>query len=198
MAHLEYFENSKNSILCEPSQKIEFPLSEDQKQCIKHLIKFHDALGGVGLAAPQIGYSWSIMIVEISKDAASIRDHATPFEKTVFINPSYTPQKNAKIVEDFEGCFSLKDTCGWVPRYNKIHFQAFDEKGIFFEWDAEGFLARVLQHETDHLDGILIKDRMNEDSVQGSLHEMIEKRRNSLPLDKRAIFDKIRKKQTEN
>ena len=82
----------------------------------------------------------------------------------VFINPEITKYEG-DIVEDYEGCLSIKDVYGKVPRHNKVRVKALDENGKPFRVTAEGFLARIFQHEIDHTNGIVfidhIKDKEN-------------------------------------
>jgi len=77
----------------------------------------------------------------------------------VLINPEITPV-GKETVEDWEGCLSIPDIRGRVPRARQISVRAFDRMGKKIELDASGFTARVIQHETDHLDGVLFFDRM--------------------------------------
>ena len=74
--------------------------------------------------------------------------------KTLWINPSYEPL-GEEMHEDYEACFSVKDIAGLVRRYKQVHYRAYDKDGKLIEGKAEGFLARIIQHEIDHLNGIL-------------------------------------------
>lgn len=105
---------------------------------------------GVGLAAPQIGLSRRIIVCNptgIKKDEMAI------------INPVITPKKGAK-VRDCEGCLSVPEITGEVARFFRIGVKGKDLEGQELSFEAEGLLARVIQHETDHLDGILFIDRL--------------------------------------
>ena len=107
---------------------------------------------GVGLAAPQIGVSQRVIVVDVS---AQERDRPP----IGLINPRVTVGEGMSIAE--EGCLSIPDVYGDVPRYTNIEVEALDRDGEPFTFKADGFYARVLQHEIDHLDGILFVDHIS-------------------------------------
>lgn len=123
---------------------------------------------GVGLAAPQIGVSRQVAVIDIS---AKDQDN----ELIVLINPEITSGEGSQV--DEEGCLSVVDLTAKVKRFERITVKARDIKGNSREFEAEGWFARVIQHETDHLNGILFIDRLS-----------------SL---KRALYKKKRKKQLQ-
>jgi peptide deformylase len=108
---------------------------------------------GVGLAAPQVheGLRVFVALLDEDPDAKS--------EAAVIINPEIAPNGSA-IEEGWEGCLSIPDIRGMVPRYTDIHLRALDRAGRTIELPLKNFPARVAQHETDHLDGVLFFDRM--------------------------------------
>lgn len=110
---------------------------------------------GVALAAVQIDRLYKIVIVRNNYDDKN--DHTF----TVFINPKITKFEGA-IEEDFEGCLSVKDLYGKVPRHTKVRVKAIDEHGKEFRVTAEGFLARIFQHEIDHTNGIVFIDHIKD------------------------------------
>lgn len=110
---------------------------------------------GVALAAVQIDKLYRVVIVRNDFDDKHNRDF------TVFINPTIA-KYYGDIVEDFEGCLSIKDIYGKVPRYNKVKVDAMDAEGKMFRINAEGFLARVFQHEIDHTNGIVYIDHIKD------------------------------------
>jgi len=112
---------------------------------------------GVGLAAPQIHESLRIFVAAINGEDEP-QAGETP-EPIAVINPEITVVDN-EAVEDWEGCLSIPDIRGRVPRAREIKVRAYDRHGDRFELRAHDFPARVIQHETDHLDGILFFDRM--------------------------------------
>ena len=112
---------------------------------------------GVGLAAPQIHEGLRIFVAAIAPEN---EDPLSPDdEPMVFINPVITPA-GPEIVEDWEGCLSIPDIRGRVPRARAIRVVAMDRSGGKIDIASQDFPARVIQHETDHLDGVLFFDRM--------------------------------------
>lgn len=110
---------------------------------------------GVALAAVQIDKLYRVVVIRDDFDDKLNRNF------TVFINPVITKYEG-KIVEDFEGCLSIKDIYGKVPRYEKVKVKAIDLNGREFRVKAEGFLARIFQHEIDHTNGIVFIDHIKE------------------------------------
>ena len=110
---------------------------------------------GVALAAVQVDKLYRIVVVRNDFDDKKNRDFTT------FINPTIAKYEG-KITEDFEGCLSVKDIYGKVPRYERVKVDAVDENGNKFRVTAEGFLARVFQHEIDHTNGIVFIDHIKE------------------------------------
>jgi peptide deformylase len=115
---------------------------------------------GVGLAAPQIHEGVRLFVAAIDVGANSDEDDdAEDIEPIALINPEITPI-GGDLFEDWEGCLSIPDIRGLVPRAKEIAVRAYDRKGDRIEIRARDFPARVIQHETDHLDGVLFLDRM--------------------------------------
>ena len=118
------------------------------------------AANGAGLAAPQIGED--VQLVVFGTDAPNPRyPEAPPVPRTVLINPVITPI-GAEEEEDWEGCLSVPGLRGVVPRWRRIRYSGFDEKGRPVEREVEGFHARVVQHECDHLAGKLYPMRVRD------------------------------------
>lgn len=117
------------------------------------------ALDGVGLAAPQIGVSLRVVIFEVNANPRYPDAESVP--QTVLINPVLTPLSD-EMEEDWEGCLSVPGMRGLVPRYTKLRYQGRDEKGGSIDRTVSGFHARVVQHECDHLDGILYPMRIRD------------------------------------
>jgi peptide deformylase len=110
---------------------------------------------GVGLAAPQVHETARLFVAVL--DAGDEPDPQS--EPVALINPEISVV-GADVEEDWEGCLSIPEIRGRVPRAREIKVRAFDRKGDRFELRAHGFTARVIQHETDHLNGVLFVDRM--------------------------------------
>jgi peptide deformylase len=116
-------------------------------------------LNGAGLAAPQIGVPLRVVIFGVKSNPRYPGIDDVP--DTVLINPVLTPL-SGEIEEGWEGCLSVPGMRGWVPRYQKLKYSGFDEQGHRFEREVEGFHARVVQHEADHLDGVLYPMRIRD------------------------------------
>ena len=130
------------------------------QRLIDDMVATMDEYSGIGLAAPQVHESLRIFVAGIRiGDEPIQRDesHEVPF--VVVINPEVTPVGRA-VVEGWEGCLSIPDIRGRVPRAESVRVRALDRTGAPREFTAHGLPARVIQHETDHLDGILFFDRM--------------------------------------
>jgi len=121
---------------------------------------------GVGLAAPQVGVPLQLVVIEdtleaiqrLSPEQAAERERR-PVPLQVLINPILTRAEGA--AEFFEGCLSVAGYTAIVPRANKVHVEALNQNAEPVIIDAEGWYARILQHEIDHLSGVLYIDRMN-------------------------------------
>jgi peptide deformylase len=118
---------------------------------------------GVGLAAPQIHESISIAVIESHGPRGEI-------PMTVLVNPDVTIL-DEQLMEDWEGCLSVPDFRGRVPRYRKLRVDAWDRQGNKIQFVVEGFFARVVQHEFDHLMGRVYLDRMRDLSTLTHLAE---------------------------
>ena len=120
---------------------------------IDTMVEYH----GVGLAAPQVHEGLRIFVASLDVEDDETRD-SDP-EPIALINPEITVV-GSDVVEDWEGCLSIPDVRGRVPRAREIRLRALDRNGGRLELRAHDFPARVMQHETDHLDGVLFFDRM--------------------------------------
>jgi peptide deformylase len=114
---------------------------------------------GVGLAAPQIHEGLRLFVAAIDVGRSDEGDDDEGAEPIALINPEITPV-GGDVVEEWEGCLSIPDIRGLVPRAREIVVRGYDRKGERVEIRAHDFPARVIQHETDHLDGVLFLDRM--------------------------------------
>jgi peptide deformylase len=116
-------------------------------------------LNGAGLAAPQIAVPLRVVIFGVTANPRY--PGIEPVPDTVLINPEIMPLSDEE-QEGWEGCLSVPGMRGWVPRWRRLRYKGFDEKGKLFEREVEGFHARVVQHEVDHLDGILYPMRIRD------------------------------------
>lgn len=118
------------------------------------------AANGAGLAAPQIGENWQVVVFGNGQVNPRYPD-APPVPKTVLINPVITPL-GLEEEEDWEGCLSVPGLRGKVPRFKRIRYQGFDASGSPVLREVDGFHARVVQHECDHLQGKLYPMRIRD------------------------------------
>ena len=139
------------------SVEVTDPVAPEVKQIIKELKQAMIAYGGVGIAAPQIGINQRILMFGFEKSQRYPNEQAVPF--TVLINPTVT-LLGTQTVEGWEGCLSLPGLRGKVSRHYQVSYSGWNEQGEKIERTVKGFHARVVQHEYDHLDGILYIDRL--------------------------------------
>lgn len=185
-------------VLTTPAEKVQFPLCSEDKELIAAMKNKLEQLGGVGLAAPQINVPRQIIAIYIPDEVRLLRDGVNDlYPLHVLINPRYEAVPGSAVHHDFEGCYSVSSKAGKVPRYEQIKVRYYDEAGLVHEQIEHGFYARVLQHEIDHVHGILITDRLTADCVQGTVEEMSLLRRAELPADKQATFDHIMAKKAK-
>jgi len=134
------------------------------------------SLHGAGIAAPQIGVSLRVVIFEVQENPRY--PQVTPVPYTVLINPELTPIGHEE-EDGWEGCLSVPGMRGLVPRLRQLRYRGVDRYGAPIDRTVEGFHARVVQHEVDHLDGILYPQRIRdlrefgfEDVLAGQLTAM--------------------------
>ena len=122
----------------------------------------HDTMAaenGAGIAAPQIGVSLRVVIFGF--EASERYPDAPPVPQTVLINPQLEVQDDDR-EEDWEGCLSVPGMRGLVPRFKRLRYRGFDASGQPIDRTVDGFHARVVQHEVDHLDGVLYPMRITD------------------------------------
>ena len=117
------------------------------------------SLNGAGIAAPQIGVSLRVVIFEVADNPRY--PHVSPVPYTVLVNPQLT-RLGEEQAEGWEGCLSVPGLRGLVPRHTRLRYRGFDLHGAPIDRTVEGFHARVVQHEVDHLDGILYPQRIRD------------------------------------
>jgi peptide deformylase len=170
------------SVLRTPAKELSFPLTAEDRHDLATLEKkFDEEENCAGLAAPQIGISKRIIVFSAPDDPELKKwreDLTQTMEKAIWINPSYEAIGEDKH-EDYEGCFSVTDRGGNVKRFKKVRYKAYDPNGGLIEGKAEGFLARIIQHEVDHLNGTLFVDYVPKDQLL-DLEELREQRRREL------------------
>jgi peptide deformylase len=135
---------------------------------IDDMIETMKEYDGVGLAADQVHESKQIAVLEVADNPRYPEKPRVPL--TVLVNPTITPLSE-DMEEDWEGCLSIPDLRGMVPRYKSVRVQALDRDGKAVDFVADEFHARVIQHEFDHLNGKVYLDRMRDFSTLTFLQE---------------------------
>lgn len=137
-----------------PTKSIKSPILQ---KFIDDMIETMREYSGVGLAGPQVHESLQIVVIEAHENPRYPQTPTIPL--AVLINPTVEPLTD-ETDEDWEGCLSIPDIRGKVPRYREVRVQAHDRDGKELDFSVKDFFARVIQHEHDHLQGILFLDRM--------------------------------------
>jgi len=148
-----------NAQLATPSSPVKNFTDGELKALIQDMEDSMHAHGGIGIAAPQIGCNLRVILYGF--DHSERYPNEKPVSKTVLVNPTLE-MLTEEMIEGWEGCLSVPGLRGFVPRYTKLRYNAFDINGNPLTGIAEGFHARVLQHECDHIDGILFPRRIND------------------------------------
>jgi peptide deformylase len=156
-------------VLRERAQRVERFATPELRALVQDMKDTMKAKNGAGLAAPQIGVGQRVVIFGVQDNPRYPDAEEVPF--TVLVNPQIV-LLTREIEEGWEGCLSVPGMRGVVPRYTKLRYSGFDEEGAPIERVAEGFHARVVQHECDHLDGILYPQRMTDMSRFGFIEEL--------------------------
>lgn len=137
-----------DKVLRAPTQKVVFPLSEEMKELTLDMMDTVKAADGIGLAAPQVGKSVKLVVINLEKSGLELF-------------PLYNPKilkRGFKKIEIEEGCLSLPGIFGMVKRPKKIKVEAQNMKGEKVVFEDDGWVSRVVQHEVDHIDNVLIID----------------------------------------
>ncbi len=142
--------------------------SAPMQKFIDDMIETMKEYDGVGLAADQVHESKQLAVLEVADNPRYPSKPHVPL--TVLVNPKITPLSE-ETEEDWEGCLSIPDLRGRVPRYKRIRVEAWDRNGKGLDFVADDFHARVIQHEYDHLNGKVYLDRMRDLSTLSFLQE---------------------------
>jgi len=132
--------------------------SPEFQRLLDDLVETMREYNGVGLAAPQVHLSIQVAVLEVANHPRY--PELPPVPLTYLINPQVTVPNGASAVEDWEGCLSIPDMRGLVPRYSQLRVVGLGRQGQPLDFVARDFHARVIQHETDHLKGEVYLDRM--------------------------------------
>ena len=143
--------------LLEVAQKVKKFSTPELDALIQDMHETMEALNGAGLAAPQIGVGLQVMIFGVKRNPRYPDAEEVPY--TVLVNPELAPLTE-EIEQDWEGCLSVPGLRGMVPRFTRLRYRGSDQYGRPIDRSVEGFHARVVQHECDHLQGILYPMRI--------------------------------------
>lgn len=174
-------------VLNRTADAVEDPTAPEIHRLIADMVDTMADAPGIGLAAPQVHVPKRLVIFHIPESRASHEEDENGNEAeeavpmTVLINPEIEALDEERVT-GIEGCLSLPGLVGLVPRFRHIRYKALAPDGSVIEREASGYHARVVQHECDHLDGILYPQRMEDLSTLGYTDEM---NRDELPLGQR-------------
>ena len=161
-----------NSIIRNKSKAVKKIASKYNNKVITNLVDSMGHFGLVGMAAPQIGINLRIFVSKITKTKFRKPTETDPLR--VFVNPKII-FKSKKLVLGYEGCGSVAESglFARIPRHNNIIVEAYDQSGCKFKLQTAGLLARIIQHEIDHLDGKIFLDRLENPSTLMSKNEYL-------------------------
>lgn len=146
-----------DSRLLQVAERVETFDMPEFKTLIQDMQDTMEAENGAGLAAPQIGVGLQVVIFGVEKNSRYPDAEEVPY--TVLVNPVVKPITQ-NMEEDWEGCLSVPGMRGMVPRFSRVRYQGFDQFGKSINRSVDGFHSRVVQHECDHLQGILYPMRI--------------------------------------
>jgi peptide deformylase len=167
-------------VLRRVADRVDDPTAADVAALIDEMAASLEEAGGIGLAAPQIGVSRRVILISVPKVRASDDPDDGPLALTALVNPEITPIGDA-LALGWEGCLSIPDMRGEVARWNRVRLVATTPEGNPVDTVMAGMRARVLQHEVDHLDGVLYLDRMTDFRNFGYVEELLEADMRSAP-----------------
>lgn len=154
-----------NPVLLRAAEAIADPTARDVRDLVENMVETMDDAAGVGLAAPQVYEGKRVIIFKSPRERGEEGAAETDFSPlTAIINPEFEPLDD-EMALGFEGCLSIPGITGAVPRYSRIVYRGFLPNGQPVEREATNFHARVVQHEIDHLDGVLFPMRMHDLSL---------------------------------
>ncbi len=158
-------------ILRKRAAEVADPRAPEVKRLIADMVETMEDAQGTGLAAPQVHAPVRMVIFKVSAGRATGEADDTPVPLTVLINPVLEPIGEEKDL-DWEGCLSVPGMMGAVPRFTRLRYRAMTPEGEAIDRTVSGFHARVVQHECDHLDGILYPQRIQDMRLFGFVEEM--------------------------
>ncbi|MSO76843.1 MAG: peptide deformylase [Alphaproteobacteria bacterium] len=153
-----------NPVLIRPADAIADPGHPEVRRLARDMVETMLDAPGVGLAAPQVHASLRLIVFHVPAPRVEAEAEPPPEGVTVLVNPTIEPLGDETVM-GWEGCLSIPDLRGAVPRHRTIRYRGVDLEGQAIDRTVSGFHARVVQHEVDHLDGILYLSRMTDLSL---------------------------------
>jgi peptide deformylase len=148
-------------VLRQRAAPVEDPTAPEIRRLVADMIETMEDAGGTGLAAPQVHVSRRVIVFRVGPERVTSFAGDGPVGLTVLINPVLEfPDEELNL--GWEGCLSIPGLRGAVPRYTRLHYVGHDLDGAVVERSVAGFHARVVQHEVDHLNGVLYPERMGD------------------------------------
>jgi peptide deformylase len=151
-------------VLRQAAKPVEDAAAPQIRALVRNMVETMQDANGAGLAAPQVHVPLRVVIFHVPEDRAGEDEESAPQPLTVLINPEIEPLTTETAL-GWEGCLSVPGLVGAVPRFTRIRYAGLALDGSRIEREAEGFHARVVQHECDHLDGIVYPQRMTDLSL---------------------------------
>ena len=166
-------------------RRVAVPVADPTAPEIRDLVREMEAslaeAGGIGLAAPQIGISQRVILISVPATRRSDDPDDGPLPLTALVNPELTPIGDERAL-GMEGCLSIPGMRGEVERWLRVRLTAVTPEGRPVDAVMTGMRARVLQHEVDHLDGVLYLDRMTDFTRFGYVEELMDAEMRTAPL----------------
>jgi peptide deformylase len=160
-----------NPVLRAPAKPVEDPAAPWVRRLVEDMVETMEDADGTGIAAPQVHMPWRIVVFRVGGGRLTDLPGDAEQDLTVLINPVVEPVGD-EIAFGWEGCLSVPGLRGVVPRHLRVRYTATRLDGGTIEREAAGFHARVVQHECDHLDGILYPQRITDHRLIGFVEEL--------------------------
>lgn len=163
-------------ILRKDALPIETPITDEIRRLAADMLDTMTAADGVGLAAPQVHEGQRLIVFLVPSARLENGEETVEEVPSILVNPAFEPM-SPELAYGLEGCLSIPGLRGIVPRYRQIRYRGLALDGTPVEREATGFHARVVQHEIDHLDGVLFVDRMTNLrslAFESELHHLLE------------------------
>ncbi len=155
-------------VLRTPAQAVVDPTAPEIAELVADMMDTMESAGGIGIAATQVRVPLRVVLFGVPAERT---DDGEGLPLTVLVNPEWRPL-DQETEEGWEGCLSVPGMRGVVPRFSRIAYRGYALDGTLIEREAEGYHARVVQHELDHLDGILYPQRMTDISTLAYVDEL--------------------------